>query len=134
MVRHLSPFLIVMKLQKQNRTGASAMEFALVAPAIIILVLGLMEWSRFEMIRQVSSTAAFAAARVGTLPGATESDMEQHVDSVLSVYAISQATRVGTLTADEANISISVPMANNSWFIKKLFGNAVIQRDFTLKF
>ena len=123
-----------MNLQKRNRTGASAMEFALVAPAIFILVLGLMEWSRFEMIRQVSSTAAFAAARAGTLPGATESDMEQRVDDILAVYAISQATRVGTLTADEASVSIQIPMANNSWFIKKLFGASIIQRDFTLKF
>ena len=122
-----------MKIQNRNRTGTSAVEFALVAPAIIILVFGLMEWSRFEMIRQVSSTAAFAAARVGTLPGATETDMEQRVDAILSVYAISQATRVGSLTADEANISISIPMADNSWFLKKLFGNATIQRDFTLK-
>ena len=123
-----------MKLQKRNRTGASALEFALVAPALIILVFGLMEWSRFEMIRQVSSTAAFAAARVGTLPGSTEAEMEQHVDDVLAVYAISNATRVGTITADEASVSISIPMAQNSWFIKKLFGSMTIQRDFTLNF
>ena len=123
-----------MKIQKRNRTGASAIEFALVAPALVILVLGLMEWSRFEMIRQVSSTAAFAAARAGTLPGTTESEMEQRVDEILSVYAISNAMRTGTLTADEANVSISIPMADNSWFIKKVFGNSMIQRDFTLKF
>ncbi len=123
-----------MKIPKRNRTGTTALEFALVAPAIIILVFGLLEWSRFEMIRQVSSTAAFAAARVGTLPGSTESDMEQRVDSILSIYAVSHATRVGTLSADEAHISISIPMANNSWFLKKLFGNATIQREFSLSF
>lgn len=110
------------------------MEFALVAPAVIILVLGLLEWSRFEMIRQVSSTAAFSAARAGTLPGATESDIEQRVDDILTAYAISDVTRVGTLTDDEASISLQIPMASNSWFIKKLFGNSTIRRDFTLKF
>ena len=120
--------------KKRARTGATAVEFALIAPAIFLLVLGLLEWSRFEMIRQVSSTAAFAAARAGTLPGATESEMEERADAILAVYAISTSTRVGTLTDDEASISIQIPMADNSWFLKQLFGNATIQRDFTLKF
>ena len=122
-----------MNRRKQNRNGAAAIEFALIAPAIIILVLGLLEWSRFEMIRQVSSTAAFSAARIGTLPGATASEMEARVDLVLSVYSITQATRVGTVTNDEATISIQIPMSENSWFLKSYFGDSVIQREFTLR-
>ena len=123
-----------MKLYRRNRTGATALEFALVAPAIFILVFGLMEWSRFEMIRQVSSTAAFSAARVGTLPGATVAEMEQQVDDVLAVYAITNATRSGSRTDDQATVSVSIPMAQNSWFIKNLFGSAAIERDFTFSF
>ena len=69
-----------------------------------------------------------------TLPGATEAEMEQRVDEILSVYAISQAPRVGTLSADEASINLQIPMADNSWFMKRFFGDSTIQRDFTLKF
>ena len=123
-----------MKLLRRNRKGATAVEFALIAPAIFLLVMGLMEWARFEMIRQVSSTAAFSAARVGTLPGATTSDVESRVDQILDVYSITQATRTATINSDEATVNIQIPMASNSWFLKKYFGSAVIQREFTLKF
>ncbi len=122
------------KLKRKSRNGATAVEFALIAPAIFLLVMGLMEWARFEMIRQVSSTAAFSAARVGTLPGATTSDVEDRVDQILDVYSITQATRTATINNDEAIVSIQIPMASNSWFLKKYFGSAVIQRSFTLKF
>jgi hypothetical protein len=86
------------------------------------------------MIRQVSSTAAFSAARVGTLPGATTNDVESRVDEILDVYAITQASRTATISSDEATVSIQIPMAANSWFLKRYFGTAVIKRNFTLKF
>ena len=122
-----------MTLKRRNRKGATAVEFALIAPAIFLLVMGLMEWARFEMIRQVSSTAAFSAARVGTLPGATTSDVEARVDEILDVYSITQATRSASINSDEATVTIQIPMSSNSWFLKRYFGSAVIQRDFTLK-
>ena len=123
-----------MKLKKRNRRGATAVEFAMVAPLVVLLVFGLMEWARFEMIRQVSSTAAFSAARVGTLPGATEAEVEQRVTDILDIYSIDASTVDATISDSESTIDIDIQMSDNSLFLKQFFGSMVIQRSFTLNF
>ena len=123
-----------MKLKRRNRRGATAVEFAMVAPIVFLLVLGLMEWARFEMIRQVSSTATFSAARIGTLPGATEAEVEQRVTDILDIYSIDASTVDATISDGESNIDIDIKMSDNSLFLKQFFGNMVIQRSFTLNF
>ena len=119
---------------RNNRRGSVAVEVAVVAPFVFLLVFGLMEWARAEMVRQATSTAAFNAARMGTVPGTTEIEVEQKAEEFLNVYFINNATISATITEDESTISLSVPMADNSWFLKRFFGNVIIQRDFTLAY
>ena len=115
-----------------GRKGATTIEFALVVPIIFTLVLGLMEWGRFEMIRQVSSTAAFNAARQGSLPGAVSTEVEERVDSILAVYFISGATTTATLSENETTVRVSIPVNENSLVLLRFFGNMTIEREFTL--
>jgi len=121
------------RFRNNRRRGLVAVEVAMVAPFVFILVFGLMEWARAEMIRQATSTAAFNAARLGTVPGTTTTEVEDKAAAFLDVYFVSNATIVATITEDESTISVSVPMADNSWFLKQFFGNLTIHRDFTLR-
>lgn len=118
----------------KNRRGTTAVEFAIVAPIIFLLVFGMMEWSRVEMIRQVSSTAAFSAARLGTIPGTTTTEMEQRVDDILDIYSIEASTVTATISGGESNVDIQILMSQNSWFLKRFFGDAAIERSFVLNF
>lgn len=121
-----------MSLRNRSRKGATTVEFALVVPIILTLVFGLMEWGRFEMIRQVSSTAAFNAARQGCLPGAVSTEVEDRVDSILDIYFISGATTEVTLSETETTVHVSVPVNENSLFLLRFFGNMTVEREFTL--
>ena len=114
------------------RSGATTIEFAMVVPIILSLVFGLMEWGRFEMIRQVTSTAAFNAARQGCLPGAISTEVEDRVDSILGVYLISGATTTVALSETDTLVHVSVPVDENSLVFLRFFGNLTIEREFVL--
>lgn len=117
----------------RDRRGATTVEFSLVIPIIFTLVFGLVEWGRFEMVRQVTSTAAFNGARLGTLPGATSADVEARVDEILGIYFVTGATTTATLTETDTTVHVSVPMSQNSLAIMRFFGDMVLQREFTLQ-
>ena len=74
---------------RKARFGATSTEMAIVIPVILLFVFGLIEWGRFEMMRQASSTAAFYAARTGSIPGSISETAEQQ----LSLIHISEPTR-----------------------------------------
>lgn len=119
--------------KRLNRRGATTVEFSLVIPIIFTLVFGLVEWGRFEMVRQVTSTAAFNGARMGTLPGATSTDVENRVDEILGIYFVTGATTTATLTETDANVIVSVPMNQNGLALLRFFGDMTLQREFTLR-
>ena len=104
----------------------------MVAPLIFILVFGLMEWSRMEMIRQATSTAAFNAARMGTIPGVTTTDVRDRAQRILDVYMVNTSNITATITDAKSTVSVTVPMNENSWFLKKIYGDLTIGRDFTI--
>lgn len=74
------------------RRGATVVEFAVVAPVFFILVFGLIEFSRMVMCHQVLTSAAREAARAGTVPGATSSDVTQRGNDILTAGAVMGAS------------------------------------------
>ena len=117
---------------KTNRRGTTAVEFSLVLPLLLTIVFGLLEWGRFEMCRQASSTAAFNAARLGAIPGSSSADAEARAAAILDNYFINGASVTANLTSDGATVLVSVPMDQNSLALMRFFGNVTIEREFTL--
>lgn len=120
-------------MQKQNRKGTVAVEFAVVLPVIFLFFFGLWEWSRVEMIRQVTETAVFEAARTGTLPAATDADAENKAFEILNVYMISGATVDATVNSSESTVMLEVPLGQNTWISSQLYGDKIIQTELTLQ-
>lgn len=105
----------------------------MVAPIVLLMFLGLIEWGRFEMVRQVTSTAAFNAARSGAIPGLTPEDATNRASEVLSVYFVNGATVTTDITPEYSNVHISVPMNQNSLLLGKFFGSSTLDREFTVR-
>lgn len=116
----------------RDRRGATTVELAFVVPLILLFVFALIEWGRFEMVRQVTSTAAFNAARRGTIPGTSSDDVIQTADDILELYFVSDATTTTDITSERATITVEVPMATNGFVLNRFFGDVTISRDFTL--
>ncbi len=69
------------------RTGAAVVEFAVVAPLLFMLTLGLMEVSRMVMVKQLLINASREGARLAVLPGATSDEVLALVSHELTTYS-----------------------------------------------
>ena len=120
--------------KRKKRKGATAVEMALVLPIVFAFFFGLWEWSRVEMVRHVSETACFEAARVAILPGKTIADAQQAANVVFDRYFVSGPTITcaigqGNLTA---TVDIAVPLDQNTWIMALYYQNKHIHTSLSL--
>ena len=107
---------------RSRRRGATLVEFAIVAPLLFLLILGMLELGRMVMVEQFLTHAAREGARRGILEQATASDVETVVADYLSGGTISGTTITVSPTEltdigsrDPVSVSISVPYDQVSW-------------------
>ena len=106
---------------RRKRGAAAAVEFAFVAPVLLLFVLGIIEFGRLMMVEQILTNAAREGARRAVMANATESDVSGVVSTYLSSSGISGATLTpleGLASAkagDAITITVSVPFDNVSW-------------------
>ena len=87
MIRHLKT-----RTQTRRRAGASAIEFALIAPLMILFTFGLVELGRMMLIKQTATHATREGARMAVRPSADRAEVVQRVQDELSLLSISGAT------------------------------------------
>lgn len=108
---------------RSERRGAALVEFALVAPIFLLLVVGSVEFGRAIMVQEALTNASREGARTGTVDGATASDVTAAVNNYLSGMSISGATTsvtpsdLGPTTADgtQVTVSVSIPYSSVTW-------------------
>ena len=105
-----------------SRCGAAVVEFAIVAPLMMLLTLGLMEVSRIVMVKQLLVNASREGARLAILPQTTSEEVRSQVISDLedaSVSGVSVSISPQFLSTAAAGtpvtISASVDAASVSW-------------------
>jgi Flp pilus assembly protein TadG len=69
--------------QRQLRRGAAAVEFAIVAPLLFLLILTMFEFSRLQVIRHTGDNAAYEAARKAMVPGASAGDAVAEANRIM---------------------------------------------------
>lgn len=107
---------------KRSRRGAAVVEFAIIAPLFFLLVLGIIEFSRMLMVKEVLINAARGGAREAILAGATDTNVQTTITSYMSAAGISgfswsvspdESTSPGSGTA--MTITVTEPCATVSW-------------------
>lgn len=98
--------------------GATTVEFAFVLPVILILLFGAIDCSRAIAIKETARFAAYRAARTGTMPGASYSQVLQTALDELAALDIVEAEinispQVITPSTDAVNVEIRIPMGDN---------------------
>ncbi len=74
------------------RKGTTAVEFAVTAPILFLVVFGLIEFSRAYQLHAFCNTAAIAAARKAATEGATAQDVRDAAQSLLDSVGVNDAT------------------------------------------
>ena len=112
----------------RNRTGAAVVEFAIVAPVMIMMTMGMMEVGRLVMVKQLLVNASREGARMAVLPGTSTEEVQALVQQELTNSTISGATITITPSilasagsGTPVTVSISVPAASVSWIPNPMF-------------
>ncbi len=91
----------------QSRLGASAVEFAVVANIMFIMIFACMEFARMNMVRNLAQDAAYFAARQAIVPGATKDDAVQEAELIMSSM-LSNGYSVNVSDLDEESTDVTV--------------------------
>jgi hypothetical protein len=121
-----------------NRRGVAVVEFALTFPLLIILVVGLIEFSRLSTMRHAADNAAYEAARHVIVPGANVAEAIAQAHDLLARSGVRQGTiEVNPAVIGEdtkfVTVQVSVPLAGNSWLPPKLTRSRMVVRETTLR-
>ncbi len=108
------------RLRKEYRAGATAIEFAVVAPVFFLFIIAAFDFARMNVVRHTADNAAYEAARHAMVPGATVAEAVTKANSILSTVGITGATVAvspATLgpSVDEIIVTVDVPMDQNGW-------------------
>lgn len=78
--------------RSEARRGASAIEFAIIAPLMILFTFGLIELGRMMLVKQTATHATREGARIAVRPTADRDEVIQRVNEELALLAIENAT------------------------------------------
>lgn len=131
------------RLFRSKRQGASAVEFAMVAPVFILLVFGMIEYGRMVMVQQVITNASREGARRAILDGSTETEVKTLVNNYLTNASISGATvtvtpsnLAGAGSGDPITVKVEINFSQVSWLpspmylgATKLTASSVMRRE-----
>jgi Flp pilus assembly protein TadG len=126
-----------MSLARSMRTarcGATAVEFALVAPVAFLLLFGALELGHANMVFHSAEAAAYEGARKGIIPGATATECIAEANDMLQLCRVRGATvtvNPAVLTPNDANVTVrvQVPYRSNSIVVPFFTRSLVINRE-----
>lgn len=139
------------KLKRSPHRGATAVEFAMVAPVFVIVIAVCGEFARLSMMRNLAQNAAYEAARFVITEGATVEVGIAHANQILSRVGTANATVTingsDGVADDDGNVnnqiqfntqtvrcSITIPLKENSAIIPSyFFGETKIEAAMTLR-
>lgn len=123
---------------KTNRRGATAVEFAIVAPVFFMILFAMFEFSRLNVIRHTADNAAYEAARLAIVPGAEAADAIAEANRLLGAVG----ARGASVTVDPPNlgvdtrqvtVAVEVPMSQNAFVVSRFTGTTTLRSQSTLR-
>ncbi len=114
----VSPFK--QKRRSRHRKGVSTVEFAVMAPVLVLLVFGSIESSHAIQVKQGLTVVAYEASLVATTQSSTEEQMLTRARQIAEAFQIKdiKVETVPRLTSDlpagtTVTVTVSAPMRSN---------------------
>ncbi|MCO6045263.1 pilus assembly protein [Aeoliella sp. ICT_H6.2] len=126
------------KTRKPGRRGAVIVEFAICAPVFFLVALTMFEFSWLNVIRHTADNAAYEAARVAMVPGATAPEAIAEAQRIMAVVG-ARGTQVTVdppnlgPSATQVTVTVSVPIDGNMLVTPRFTGGRQIVTSSTLR-
>ena len=127
---------------RMKRRGASAVEFAVVAPVLFLMIFGMIEYGRLIMVQQIITNASREGAREAVLDGATSTSVTDQVRIYLQGTSIDPndvavAFNVAPQTATAGNpvtVTLTIDFNQVSWLPGQWFlSNTTMRAQTTMR-
>jgi Flp pilus assembly protein TadG len=137
---------MVKKTGHKHRPGAAVLEFAILAPILVFLVLGTLEVSRAAMVSQALNDAARSACRQGIQGGVSTATIKANAADAIKDVPLKPAVTVivwvnGNNTVDASTavkgdtiaVEITVPFSAVSWTTSVFMtGDTLVSKKVTM--
>ena len=120
--------MISRRPRRDRERGAAAVEFALVLPLLLMVLLGAIDWGWYFFVREVAVNAAREGARAGSVNtvDAAGAEADAHAAAIgylaglgLDAGSVAQTTptvTVGTATLHTVRVVVSYPVGSLTGF------------------
>ncbi len=120
---------LIGKRAKYARRGSAVVETAIVAPVMILGMLGMMEVGYAFMVRQTVTLASREGARAASLPGGDMADVNAAVDAAMAAANLTGYTTTSNVdslgpTDVEVNVDVSIPLSRATFTGSMLGGES----------
>ena len=129
--------------KRQNRTGDTAVEFAMISPVFFLMLFACFEFGKISMVEAFAENAAFKAARHVVVLGATvEESFQEAVDTLAIVGVRNAQVMIEPSTdgfiqneiddgTDTITVRILIPMKDNL-IVTGFFNDFVMEKEAVL--
>ena len=124
------------------RRGSAAVEFAVIAPILATLMLGMVEVTRAIQVKEFLSDTARSGARLGAQPGVSTDNIKDNINSILSNNGINTADATITVKVNDASaeaataergdkitVQVGVPISKITWVTPLFFTSASVTSE-----
>lgn len=128
--------------RRMKRRGASAVEFAIVAPVLFLLIFGMIEYGRMIMVQQIITNASREGAREAVLDGATTTTVTDQVRAYLLGTSIDpndvdvtfNVAPQSATAGDAVTVTLTIDFADVSWLPGQWFlSNTTMRAQTTMR-
>jgi Flp pilus assembly protein TadG len=99
----------------RHRCGATAVEFAMVLPVILLLFFGALEMNNLNFIKQTAANAAYEGARAAMVAGGNPERGRQHAETLLDRMGVGNGAVVSVGgSGQRVTVTVRVPLNLNS--------------------
>jgi Flp pilus assembly protein TadG len=132
---HKSQFAV---LHTWRRSGATVVEFAIVAPIFFLFLMTAFEFGWLNVLRHTADNAAYEAARTAMVPGATAAEATAKANSILNIVKargaqVTVTPSVLNASSDHVTVAIDIPMSKNGLIVPRFTTNTTIHCSATLR-
>ena len=128
--------------KRLSRRGSAAVEFAVIAPILATLMMGMMEVTRAVQVKNYLTDAARSACRVAIQPGSTTSSVTDNINTALTNNGLTSTDATPTILVNGANVDlntavkydqisvkISMPISKVSWVKLFYFSSSSVESE-----
>lgn len=126
------------KSRRKERCGAAAVEFAITAPLFFLFLLAAFEFGWLNVLRHTADNAAYEAARIAAVPGATAAEATAKAQTLLKTVgargaSVTVTPNPITVSSKSVTVKVNVPMNKNGLITPRFTKKSNIEASSTLR-